>query len=173
MIRAALVALCALMLVSACTPAAGTARACRETAATLVAGLGRNTRLNRQYRDAERQDAAHMISRIDSGPSGLRCRSQPVGKPCSSLRGEHSHLRADLPRRSMVSRSGAIPGAVADRDLSAERVREGLSEGLELIESPANGSSAVGRTRYWSSPGRESIAISTIAHRGPRAEPED
>lgn len=139
MIRAALVALCALMLVSACTPGDGhCARLPGNSRYCLVAGPWPEYSTEQASTVTLNGKTLHMISRIDSGPSGLRFAGlSPLGQTLFQLAWEHSHLRADLPPALDGRLDPALfPALLQIATWPAERVREGLSEGLELIESP-------------------------------------
>ena len=79
-----------------------------------------------------------MIVRVASGPGGLRFAGlSPLGQTLFQVSWENSVLRAELPPVLEGRIDPALfPALLQIATWPAERIREGLSEGLELIDEP-------------------------------------
>lgn len=79
-----------------------------------------------------------MIARVASGPDGLRFTGlSPLGQTLFQVSWENSVLCAELPPVLEGRIDPALfPALLQIATWPAERIREGLSEGLELIDEP-------------------------------------
>lgn len=79
-----------------------------------------------------------MIARLSAGPEGLRFAGlSPLGQTLFQISWENSALRAELPPALEGRIDPALfPALLQIATWPAERIREGLSEGLELIDTP-------------------------------------
>ncbi|MBK9446121.1 MAG: DUF3261 domain-containing protein [Betaproteobacteria bacterium] len=139
MSRAALYALCAAMLAIACTPMGesctrlpGNGRYC------LIAGPWPEYATEQASNVTLKDKTLRMISRISSGESGVRFAGlSPLGQTLFQVSWENSVLQAELPA-ALGSRldPALFPALLQIATWPAERIREGLSSGLELHEQP-------------------------------------
>ena len=139
MIRTALAMFCTVLLVSACAPGGEhCARLPDNSRYCLVAGPWPEYTTEQSSVVTLKGKTLRMISRIASGESGLRFAGlSPLGQTLIQLSWENSTLRAELPPTLEGRLDPALfPALLQIATWPAERVREGLSEGLELLEEP-------------------------------------
>ncbi len=79
-----------------------------------------------------------IIARVAAGPNGLRFAGlSPLGQTLFQVSWENSQLHAELPPAFDGRLDPALfPALLQIATWPAERIREGLSEGLELVEVP-------------------------------------
>jgi len=139
MSRAALCTLCAALLAVACAPlSAPCTRLPGSGHYCLVAGPWPEYATEQASTVTLRDKTLRMIARISSGESGVRFAGlSPLGQTLFQISWENSALHAELPTALEGSLDPVLlPALLQIATWPAERVREGLSSGLELLEQP-------------------------------------
>jgi hypothetical protein len=137
--RLALFLLGTALVVAACAPTSeNCARLPGNNRYCLVAGPWPEYMAEQASTVTLRGKTLHMIARIASGPDGLRFAGlSPLGQTLFQVSWENSALRAELPPTLEGRLDPALfPALLQIATWPAERIREGLSEGLELIDQP-------------------------------------
>lgn len=131
--------LAAALMVAACTPSGEhCARLPGEGRYCLLAGPWPEFNAEQSSLVTLKGKTLHMIARIAAGPDGLRFAGlSPLGQTLFQISWENSTLRAELPPALEGRLAPALlPALLQIATWPAERIRESLSEGLELLEQP-------------------------------------
>lgn len=137
--RVGLPLVCAALIVAACAP---TSENCAR-----LSGNGRYCLLAGPWPEFAAEQASvvtfkgktlRMIARVAAGPDGLRFAGlTPLGQTLFQVSWENSKLHAELPPALDDRLDPALfPALLQIATWPTERIREGLSEGLELLDAP-------------------------------------